>query len=191
VKSAASLPQWNGLMMAEELRNGAALKVVPQAYFGVTVGHCRPSTTVVPNTPSTVAGVEANYQDWTQETRSTVALTGMEGEMVSLPFLRLSYMSSIFGSSKTALDTVRKVVKAACQVNAGNGLTGRLSYDAEHKQVWQILEGDPERVLATWERIRHDPRHDIDEDTVEFDRTAWREYPIWAMQLRVVMGDWV
>jgi len=82
-------------------------------------------------------------------------------------------------------------VKVASQVNAGNGLTGRLSYDAENKQVWQILEGDPEKVLAIWERIRHDPRHDIDEYTVEFDRTAWREYPIWAMQRRVVMGDLV
>jgi len=186
VKSFFSLPQKAGLVLPEDARNITIPIVVPRTPCGVTIGHCRPSTTQVPSPPSTAV----KHKDWTQETRATVALTSMDGEMVSLPFLRMSYMS-LMVDSKIALDTVRKMVHLAAEVNTRNGLTGRLSYDAQSSQVWQILEGDPQHVLAVWERIRHDPRHTIDEDTVTFDRTAWREYPIWAMKLRVMMGDMV
>merc|ERR1719433_334400 len=123
---------------------------------------------------------------------SSVALTSMEAEMSSLPFLRLSYMSTMAGSDEIALNTVRKIVQSAVQANRGLGLTGKLSYDAQNKQVWQILEGDPHKVLPVWEKIRRDTRHTIAEETVTFDRTARREYQIsWAMQLRVVMWDLV
>lgn len=192
VKIFPNLPQWNGLVLTEEMRNGAASKVMPRAHFGETVGHCRPATTEAPGSPSATSGVEAIHNDWTQEMTSSDALTNREAEIVSLPFLRLSYMSTMAGSDEIALNTVRNIVKKAVQRNRGLGLTGKLSYDAQNKQVWQILEGDPKKVLPLWEKIRRDARHTIAEVTVTFDRTARREYPIsWAMQLRLVMWDLV
>jgi hypothetical protein len=144
----------------------------------------RPSAIEVQSPPSTMLGVEKIV--------SSVSWSSMQANAFRRPFLRLSYMSTMAGPEEIALETVRTVVQLASKVNSQHEITGRLSYDAQHKQVWQILEGDPDKVLSLWEQIRRDPRHTVDEGSVTFDRTACREFPItWAMQLRTVVGDLV
>lgn len=186
-----SLPQHPGFALMG-LWNGVASKAVPRAYLGSAGGHCwpfnksvwRPSATQESSPPSIMAGVE--------EIRSSIAWSSMEANIVDRPFLRLSYMSTMAGPEEIALQTVRRVVQMAAQVNSQHGITGRLSYDAQHKQVWQILEGDPDKVLSLWEQIRRDSRHTVDEETVTVDRMACREFPkSWAMQLRFMVGDFV
>jgi hypothetical protein len=64
--------------------------------------------------------------------------------------------------------------------NRVNNLTGVLFYENGHFS--QILEGEQETILKTWESIEKDPRHQILRK-ITFKKISQRSFPNWALRL--------
>ena len=98
--------------------------------------------------------------------------------MPALPLRRILY-----GSSAPALlsaDDVSSILRASRRNNAADGVTGALLY-ADGNFI-QVLEGAPEAVARTYERIRRDPRHR--QIATYLDQPAGdRMFPDWSMGL--------
>jgi hypothetical protein len=79
---------------------------------------------------------------------------------------------------RSALETLRAILAASQQNNKRDELTGFLLFD----QGWfyQILEGDHDQVISTYNRIQKDPRH---ENIRLMDRRQLprRSFPQWSM----------
>lgn len=75
--------------------------------------------------------------------------------------------------------TALMLMLAACRVrNEADGLTGLLLYSDE--SFLQVLEGDPEVVEATWERIQRDSRHH-ELRLLAQEPIRSRSFPDWSM----------
>ena len=75
--------------------------------------------------------------------------------------LRLVYSSeykAINVESHSKLDQVREILASAQKHNEVNDVTGFLIFDGV--TFLQILEGEREQVIATYDRIKKDKRHD-------------------------------
>mmetsp|Transcript_51179 Transcript_51179/g.102903 ORF Transcript_51179/g.102903 Transcript_51179/m.102903 type:complete len:100 (-) Transcript_51179:37-336(-) len=81
---------------------------------------------------------------------------------------------------------IKEIAESAEAFNTQENITGFMSYDATLHSVWQILEGDPDRVMPLWTRIQQDGRHIVDLATVYIENADRRAYPWgWGCQVRV------
>lgn len=93
---------------------------------------------------------------------------------------RVMYRSRrrIEGDAATVAAVITDILRASSLNNAQVGLTGVLLLGPE--RFAQMLEGPPDALAATLERIRRDPRHDALE-VIEDTRADGRAFPEWAM----------
>lgn len=83
---------------------------------------------------------------------------------------------SLIGADPATLDAI---VSAAMVRNAKDGLTGMLWADGQ--SFAQAIEGDPEKLGMTMERIRADPRH-TECATVSDRAVLSRQFGSWSMR---------
>lgn len=80
--------------------------------------------------------------------------------------------------ARSNLTMLREVLSASQRNNPRDGLTGFLLFDAP----WfaQVLEGEHDRVLAAYNRIQRDPRHDTIV-LMALREAPERSFPRWSM----------
>jgi hypothetical protein len=80
--------------------------------------------------------------------------------------------------SQSHLDTLRSILAASRRNNTRDGLTGFLLFD----RTWffQALEGEHDQVIASYNRIQKDARHDTVE-LMALRQMARRSFPEWSM----------
>jgi hypothetical protein len=76
------------------------------------------------------------------------------------------------------LSNLREILAKAQSKNSQNGVTGYLIFDKSY--FIQILEGDSETVMSTFERIKGDRRH-MEIAVVETREIAMRSFGSWTM----------
>jgi hypothetical protein len=79
---------------------------------------------------------------------------------------------------ETLLETLRSILSASRRNNTRDGLTGFLLFD--RPWFFQILEGAHDGVLATYNRIQKDPRHDS-VSLMALREAPARSFPEWSM----------
>ena len=95
------------------------------------------------------------------------------------PFLQLVYFSRATRAlADTELDALHQVAQT---LNAANGVTGLLLFDGT--RFVQALEGEPDQVRATMDRILQDGRHDSIQIAAKHSIAA-RQFGNWAMDYR-------
>ena len=100
------------------------------------------------------------------------------------PLLQLIYVSSLSPGDEEQLPAI---LESAQRHNEKNGLTGMLLYAGGN--FMQVLEGEPEHVQSTYDRIAQDPRHRSVE-LISRMGVAHREFPDWSMGLhRITEAD--
>jgi hypothetical protein len=72
-----------------------------------------------------------------------------------------------------------ELLRKARETNRENDVTGILFYC--EGAFLQLLEGSPEKVESTFERIRKDPRHDAITVLIDDKQAAARLFPDWQM----------
>lgn len=101
--------------------------------------------------------------------------------------IHLGYVSTATAPLSRA--ELMELLAQARAENARNQITGMLVYQGGH--FLQVLEGQPEAVRATMERIRQDPRHDLIALLFE-EPVAAREFPDWRMGFQALDGrEWL
>ena len=99
--------------------------------------------------------------------------------------LQLVYISSARGHVTAA--ELQRILQVSRRNNARDAITGLLFFDGT--RFLQALEGDPDRVVAAFERIKADPRH-LGVVTLSRREIDAREFGPWAMASRVSLeGD--
>lgn len=79
---------------------------------------------------------------------------------------------------ETLLETLRSILSASRRNNTRDALTGFLLFD--RPWFFQILEGAHDQVLATYNRIQKDPRHDSI-TLMALREAPGRSFPEWSM----------
>jgi len=95
------------------------------------------------------------------------------------PITQLVYASSAVRD--LTAEALAEVLQVSRRNNAAVGVTGVLLYAGGN--VMQALEGPPEAVEATFERIRRDPRH-RDVSVIYRGEADVRAFPDWSMGLK-------
>jgi len=91
---------------------------------------------------------------------------------------RISYISTVNGSSQAALQHVEKILSVGRRVDAGPSISGQLCYDEQSKSLWQVIEGSTEDVADVWGQILTDKNLCIDQNTIVVEKApAERKYP--------------
>ncbi len=94
-----------------------------------------------------------------------------------MPLLRMIYISKVVRQIRFA--DVEAIADKASELNRRADLTGLLVYTPSH--FIQVLEGPPENLTATFERIKRDERHTrvrvLDRTEVE-----QRQFGSWGMR---------
>ena len=87
----------------------------------------------------------------------------------------------IYFSKPTVFDwqTIKAILAVSRENNERSGLTGSLIYRSD--LYFQFLEGPPDAVNETYERIKLDPRHS-EIHIVQEDTTNRRLFASWAMR---------
>ena len=98
----------------------------------------------------------------------------MKPEITLLFYLSKSRM----GIGETSFLARRAILASARAHNLKNGVTGALVFTADY--IGQILEGSPDAVESTFERICRDPRH-CDIDVLLREPTQTRLFSGWTM----------
>ena len=97
-----------------------------------------------------------------------------------MQLIQLVYYSRnhIEGDDRNLLRSLREILSVSQKNNAKDGITGYLIFDRD----WfvQILEGDPEKVRSTYERLQTDPRHG-QVTLVESRKATTRNFGAWSM----------
>lgn len=97
-----------------------------------------------------------------------------------MPITQLVYSSRYKASATDSshLETLRSILAASQRNNPRDHLTGFLLFD----KTWffQILEGEHDDVLATYNRIQKDPRHD-QVALMSLREARQRSFPEWSM----------
>jgi hypothetical protein len=76
------------------------------------------------------------------------------------------------------VEELRHILASSVRRNAADGLTGFLMHG--HGLFLQVLEGEPQAVEATMQRIRSDPRHER-LDLLQHQTVQRREFGRWTM----------
>ena len=84
----------------------------------------------------------------------------------------------IQGDADLVRGHIRSILEASRRNNAHDGITGGLLFSAG--LFAQVLEGPPDAVERTFERIQCDPRH-ADVAVLEAKPIAARDFPSWSM----------
>ena len=94
-----------------------------------------------------------------------------------MSLFRLFYVST--ASPEFRADNVEALVAAAAEANARLGITGALQFTGVN--FGQALEGEREAVMALFERIKADRRHD-GVVLISSGPVQERRFPDWAMK---------
>lgn len=91
-----------------------------------------------------------------------------------MSLVQLIYVSDLVGENESDIPAI---LKSSVRNNSKNGITGMLLYSRGN--FLQVLEGEPDAVNATYDRIRLDPRHRntivlTREDVTERHFSNWR-----------------
>jgi len=99
-------------------------------------------------------------------------------------FARVSYVSTVNGSSQVALQHVEKILSLGRRFDAVSSISGQMCYDEQSKSLWQVIEGSTEDVANVWGQILTDKNLCIDENTVVVEKApAERKYPLgWGLK---------
>jgi blue light- and temperature-responsive anti-repressor len=94
--------------------------------------------------------------------------------------VQLVYHSRMADSSPglSRLASFRQIHDTAMKTNRLNAISGFLVFTQKH--FIQVLEGNRDAVLATYERIKRDMRH-TDITLLDIKPTQWRAFPSWLM----------
>lgn len=94
------------------------------------------------------------------------------------PLEQILYISTV--SPREAVD-LSAILAVARRNNSANAITGLLMFNG--KRFLQVLEGPTDKVDATFERIRQDPRHRA-HVVLTRRQIARREFGDWSMAFR-------
>jgi hypothetical protein len=100
-----------------------------------------------------------------------------------MSLMQLIYTSTLTGRDETLLDPIHL---SAVQHNRKSGVTGMLLYF--NGAFMQVLEGERDAVMVTYQRIRNDLRHQNSRVLVE-EAISTRHFPTWSMGLCRVGGN--
>lgn len=104
--------------------------------------------------------------------------------MTQTALMQLAYISDCHSGTTPA--TVAGIHQQAKRNNAVNKVTGGLLTTDKH--FMQLLEGEPQQVEQTYQRIRQDERHT--NVRLIFSRNiAQRQFPNWHMGLKRVLDE--
>ena len=104
------------------------------------------------------------------------------------PLIRITYTSRLLARGDVAYRLVLEVVREALRNNPRHGIGGCLFFNAATYRVLQVLEGPHAAVLALYEVISRDMRHEQC-TLLSAHRTAHRQYEDWGM-LQATLADW-
>jgi hypothetical protein len=93
--------------------------------------------------------------------------------------IQLIYVSK--ATEKMSEDEILDILEVSRERNKEDEITGMLLYSKE--KFFQVLEGDEEKVMQTYERILKDERHKNIMLIEQFDITK-RTFPDWSMGFR-------
>jgi hypothetical protein len=99
-----------------------------------------------------------------------------------MALMQLIYVSQLVGQPDAALMPIHT---SAVKHNTNNGVTGMLLYFKG--SFMQVLEGERDAVMVTYQRVQADRRHQHCKVLVEED-IAQRHFPTWSMGL-CCLGD--
>lgn len=91
---------------------------------------------------------------------------------------RLTYMSTMRGDQATASRHIETIAAQSVLKNIQRNVSGHMLYDADVKQVWQVIEGNEETIQRLWMGISNDARHVIDDESVKHEMVDTRRYPL-------------
>ncbi len=99
-----------------------------------------------------------------------------------MALVQLIYTSMLAGNDESVLQSIHA---SALRHNKGNSITGMLLF---HKGYFlQVLEGEPNDVMTTYQRICHDTRHREVRLLAE-QSTKDRHFPTWLMGFRNIQN---
>jgi hypothetical protein len=86
--------------------------------------------------------------------------------------------NTVPGDDRALLQELRDIIKVSQRNNQRDGITGYLIFD----RTWflQILEGERDRIFATYMRIQRDARHSA-VHMVQTREVTGRNFPAWSM----------
>lgn len=93
-----------------------------------------------------------------------------------MSLIRLVYLSA--ASNDFSQKELNELLEISCRNNEANNITGMLLY--RDGDFLQILEGEQDSVLSTYNRIHKDPRH---HGLLQLDKSEIHErgFPKWSM----------
>ncbi len=94
------------------------------------------------------------------------------------------YLSSAV--EKFTTDDLKQILITSRRNNGRNGITGMLLYSDGN--IIQVLEGEEERVKATYERIEKDYRHRGIIQLIS-GKVAVRNFPEWSMGFKDISSE--
>ena len=104
--------------------------------------------------------------------------------MTQMTLMKLAYISDCHSGITPA--TVADIHQQAKRNNAANEVTGVLL--ASNKHFMQFLEGEPQQIEQTYQRIRQDTRHT--NVRLIFSRSiGQRQFPNWHMGLKRALDE--
>jgi Sensors of blue-light using FAD len=108
-----------------------------------------------------------------------VLFRGLWGEK-NMSLVQLVYHSRMIDTSAglSRLANFRLIHDTAMKINRLNSISGFLIFTTAH--FVQVLEGQREAVVETYERIKRDPRHH-DVTLVSLASAQFRSFPTWLM----------
>jgi hypothetical protein len=99
-----------------------------------------------------------------------------------MSMIQIIYLSNLVNGAEEHLDPIHA---SAVKHNKANGVTGMLLYTKG--RFIQVLEGAPEAVRVTYDRIALDKRHE-NLQLLSEEKIAARHFAKWSMGLRLI-GD--
>lgn len=99
-----------------------------------------------------------------------------------MSILQIIYYSENCLSVRKRRVDLEQIVKSGVKNNTASGVTGAMIFD----DMWfvQVLEGPPDAVKSTFERISQDSRH-ANVKLLQKKQVAERHFPDWPMGLAV------
>ena len=112
--------------------------------------------------------------------RTQLSVLPTDQDQKENPLLRLVYLSTnqMSNDSDAFEKAISQIMSSSIHNNANASISGALMFNSN--VFAQVLEGSPEAVEATFERIQRDERH-ANVTVLDCARTDTRHFPNWAM----------
>lgn len=103
-----------------------------------------------------------------------------------MSMLQIIYYSENCLSVRKRRTDLEQILSSAIKNNTASEITGALIFD----DMWfvQVIEGPKDAVMAAFERISHDSRHD-NVKLLQKKQVAQRHFPDWPMGLALRMPE--